>query len=372
MPEPRLLAKLYELMGEVVRVVRRADGAHPFNRCGLAFRPVPFRYYPAAVVRSLKLNGYVEFPGPLFVALDALGKIVPTKIGDLAVRLHFPSQPPKSNNEAPFLRGPATGRRKLDERLHPPPRWGQQTGTAAQVNVVRITGNIAETTSPLGPDSLSNVQFACRSWFNMARDWIASWSGQPRLLDRITRSAPTIGVSYGLSPRHLWQASEPPTVIFNVGLRPATGEQVRAGFRMAGLGTAAPLHRTLLLDARETLLLGDTRRAVIDAGSAVEVALAEALMNSAKPHKMPRTFVEESILQANGAVGLVKLYTSLGLGPLPVSANRIMNQLAGPRNRAAHSGSSPTAQEASRAISVALSVIDAALPMPSPNRRAGT
>jgi len=132
---------------------------------------------------------------------------------------------------------------------------------------------------------------------------------------------------------------------------------------MASLQIPLPLYRTFLLDARDASSMNDTRRACIDAGTAVEVVLSGSISKELKRLKTSDEFLNRAIVNANGAVGLVRLHSDLGLPNVSVSTRMVMNQLAEPRNQAAHSGSAPSPADANRAIHIAQSIVDAVMPL---------
>jgi len=68
------------------------------------------------------------------------------------------------------------------------------------------------------------------------------------------------------------------------------------------------------------------------------------------------------IEQANGLVGLAALYRS-GVGSLSVSQKRLMNQLARPRNGAAHQGQPPSPGETSAALRTARTLVEETTPL---------
>jgi hypothetical protein len=155
-----------------------------------------------------------------------------------------------------------------------------------------------------------------------------------------------------------------PTVVFYGGIRKiATAKQVRAGFRKASMGELAPLNRRLLLDARDHCVRGDLRRAVIDVATAVEVTLAGAIAEKLRHGKTPTEFVER-VLNTNGLAEQVSLFQSLGTSSASISKKKLVDQLANPRNRAAHAGIPPTAEEMNRAFEVGQTTIDAIAPVP--------
>jgi serine/threonine protein kinase len=127
-----------------------------------------------------------------------------------------------------------------------------------------------------------------------------------------------------------------------------------------------PDHR-FLLQAVMALAETDYRRAAIDAGTASEVALSSAISELLQAKEVPQEFIDHLILRANGIEGLFSEYLLLG-NPAPVSRNKAISlaalkaQLAGVRNKSAHAGTIPSAQEATRAVELAHSIVTTAHP----------
>lgn len=127
-----------------------------------------------------------------------------------------------------------------------------------------------------------------------------------------------------------------------------------------------PEHR-FLMQAIMALAETDYRRAAIDAGTASEVALSSAISELLRAKEVPQEFIENLILRANGIEGLFSEYLSLG-NPAPVSRNKEISlralkaQLAGVRNKSAHAGTVPSAEEATRAVELAHSIVTTAHP----------
>jgi serine/threonine protein kinase len=127
-----------------------------------------------------------------------------------------------------------------------------------------------------------------------------------------------------------------------------------------------PDHR-LLMQAIMALAEADYRRAAIDAGTASEVALASAISELLQTKGLNNEFIDQTIRRANGLEGLFSEYLSLG-NPSPVfrdvqiSRNTIIHQLATVRNHSAHAGQVPTAEEATRAVELAHSLVTTAHP----------
>jgi serine/threonine protein kinase len=128
-----------------------------------------------------------------------------------------------------------------------------------------------------------------------------------------------------------------------------------------------PAEHRFLMQAIMALAEADYRRAAIDAGTASEVALSWAISAQLQAKGVPQEFIENLILRANGIEGLFSEYLSLD-NPAPVSGKREISigalraQLAGVRNKSAHAGTIPSAEEATRAVEIAHSIVSAAHP----------
>jgi serine/threonine protein kinase len=138
------------------------------------------------------------------------------------------------------------------------------------------------------------------------------------------------------------------------------------GFSFSPKIELPPEHR-FLMQAIMALAETDYRRAAIDAGTASEVALSSAISELLRAKEVPQEFIEHLILRANGIEGLFSEYLSLG-NPAPVSRNKQISlgalkaQLAGVRNKSAHAGTVPSAEEATRAVELAHSIVTTAHP----------
>ena len=128
-----------------------------------------------------------------------------------------------------------------------------------------------------------------------------------------------------------------------------------------------PADHRFLMQAMMALAETDYRRAAIDAGTASEFALASAISELLRAKGVPQEFIEHLILRANGIDGLFSENLSLG-NPAPVARNKEISlgglkaQLAGVRNKSAHAGTIPSAEEATRAVELAHSIVTTAHP----------
>jgi serine/threonine protein kinase len=122
----------------------------------------------------------------------------------------------------------------------------------------------------------------------------------------------------------------------------------------------SPDHRCLV-QAIMALYETDHRRAAIDAGTATEVALALAISGELQAKGLNPKTIDLIIRMSNGLAALISLYTTFDL-TLPISRGRVMDQLANIRNFAAHAGRIPSAEEATRAVEVARTLVSAVHP----------
>jgi serine/threonine protein kinase len=122
-----------------------------------------------------------------------------------------------------------------------------------------------------------------------------------------------------------------------------------------------PDHR-LLMQAIMALAEADYRRASIDAGTASEVALSSAICEELASKELNPDFIDRTIRAANGLDGLLSLYLSFGHS-MPVSQGNVKANLAGVRNRAAHSGRVPSREEATQAVELAHALVTTAHPV---------
>jgi hypothetical protein len=124
-----------------------------------------------------------------------------------------------------------------------------------------------------------------------------------------------------------------------------------------GLNEEPPTERLLLHDARMGLLRHHPRRAVLDAGTAAEIALSRML--DAELAGVP-VAVGEMVRRQNRELGrLINALRALGI-QLP---DELQPKLAEPRNMAIHSGQEPDIAVARSAVTLAGEVVEQASPL---------
>ena len=304
------------------------------------------------MTKRRRFEGVLHLPWPLPVVTEALGLSQSVVIGSHQARISLPTlegEFPNSRLVSPLDRKGAGLRNDLRSLAS----WGfQGTRTQCNVGAVRISMLLN------GADAIPGVATALRAWLEIVQIWVESWlqspidAGSPRGdLDLILASGRKPMTTTSLHPR-----------IVIVRGRVLSEPQVRGAFRQASRGGLPPAEHTLLASGRRAILDGDTRRAVIEAGSAVEVAMSGYITNRLTTRGLPSAFAEKVTTNANGVVGLHDLCSSLGWEPT-VSKGRISRELAEVRNHAAHRGTVPDGERTRTAMIHAAGVVESMNPM---------
>ena len=321
----------------------------------------------------------VRFPGGIEVAADLLGTSWPIEGLPAECRVVLPAPPHDLGDDftMPHLALPPAEdvQPGLDalQRSRSGMAWGRvmtrSQGHAVSAHVDRVAV-VARCGGPGG------------EWRERRSDWVddmvrALHEWTQRLLVWLEVSA-GIDVRNDEPPRTTWDEYVDGQVLFvpegepfvaqvarlpltfSAAESPAVGSDAWSrSVSHASAATLPPFAHLLLADARAAVRRRDMRRAVIEAGTAAEVVLAEVITANMAggPEEIDR------VTQASGAMGLYDLAAALGVW-LPVSRERVAGQLAGPRNAAAHAGLVPTREVLGRALSVAASLVTSLSPLP--------
>jgi hypothetical protein len=202
------------------------------------------------------------------------------------------------------------------------------------------------------------------AWTDLLRRWVAVLSEQvtdPKSpLDRISITARGFDwvavqddseVVRPTDTRHL-------TITVDTHTIPLSKEQWLKVCELSNQSKEPPITYQLLSDARTACLRGETRRAVIDAGMATELSLAQ-ILRSALSSLPPQ--LAEAIASERRTLGpLVSLVGQHR--PLPLSIKKKLVEL---RNQAIHRNEAPSRAQAAEAISLARSVVLLSHPDPT-------
>jgi hypothetical protein len=126
--------------------------------------------------------------------------------------------------------------------------------------------------------------------------------------------------------------------------------------KWVSLRTEMPFVFKLLLQSSAEFGTQDFRLAVIDACTAAEVAMSGAIRSLDQAKVVPSETLDRSLSDARGIAELYRLFLLLGGNPI-CSENRVIDQLAGPRNAATHAGNTPSVEEATKAVDTARIIV---------------
>lgn len=179
-------------------------------------------------------------------------------------------------------------------------------------------------------------------WYRIVRAWIEVYTTQD--LDHETPRWEAEVQGAGLATFHPDGTRFPAPGRFRVTMieePPVSPELLAKAFFKAGAGELPPLHYLLLRDARAAWHRGHWRRAVIDACTACEVAMAPLRRSEGAPAK------------TTGGLGpLLKALEADGTLPPKLTA-ALRTHVGRVRNAAVHEAANPSCDEAAQALRVA-------------------
>lgn len=215
---------------------------------------------------------------------------------------------------------------------------------------------------------IATVARSFGAWLTRAQAWLDSWTGAVR--QRLTRTElPRIRAAIPTGEGGLaGVGAGGPVPIIIRGQRWARPVEVAASFAAASAGIDVPLAHTIFRRSVVEFHSGEHRLCVLDACSAGEVAIGSAMTVSLQQHGLADAEREQMLKLASGIAEAFPLYQQLIMaGQSTVSRRRVLDQLAGPRNRAAHGGEQPDETVAQRALETAGRLVYEATPLPPPD-----
>jgi HEPN domain-containing protein len=219
---------------------------------------------------------------------------------------------------------------------------------------------------------ITRVGAAFGAWLARAEAWLDAWTGAVRqpvaqLGTRVILAA--IPTDDG---RLADVGTGGPVPVVIRGQRWATPEEVEAAFAAASSGLEVPLAHMMLRRSVVDLYAGDHRLCVIEACSAAEIALGAALTAHLRAHGLDDAETEQLLRLGSGIGEAFPIYQGLVLRRRSaVSRERVLDQLAKPRNRAVHAGEHPDETVARRAVETARLLVQEAAPLPAPGEILG-
>lgn len=313
---------------------------------------------------SRRITPLLSLPAALLVREEVLGSTHSVEIGGVQIGLTFPRIDPNSiSSDWPKLVSglgdTGVAHNRMVESLNL--GWGDRTNNSWGVRALSAAFDVSTDAHPRETPEAGTVADNLEAWLTLAREWISAKGSAPMRGDRWNRDS----VVHDLHGHEYWGLGAVIGGVLISGLEGASTEEVRAAFARATRGHRLPTEHRLLLDAGTHLITTDYRRAALDAGTATEVALSSFINYRLQTSNLKPGAIDAIILQANGLVGLYDLAVSLGQ-ELPVSRARLMNELANPRNEAAHRGVAPSGERSARAVVCAREVLAKVTPLAFP------
>ncbi|MEV0043943.1 hypothetical protein AB0H60_10720 [Nocardia rhamnosiphila] len=139
--------------------------------------------------------------------------------------------------------------------------------------------------------------------------------------------------------------------------------KLQAALDLAARGTQPDAEWLFMRDARSLLNAGEYRRAVIDACTAVELAVTALIDRKFDEDGTSQAERKDQFAAHHGIFKLKQLHKKRSAsGKLP---RRLVEDVGAPRNKAAHKGEALSKAEAETAIKTAVEVVDIAFPLNS-------
>jgi len=309
-------------------------------------------------------------PKALVVNLDCLGQEFDGRTNDELFTLTFPRSGEDAELQPPKFHEPQW----LDDDDGDPRMWGWMPSTAGPAAVMGLAIWV-DTTAVLNcSDARSRASYArdifpvtFARWIGEVSTFLELWSGQ--------------GVRSVIPSK-----SEGPVVqLFDH--KSDTG-YTREAIEAAPTRKAGPMARLLsladwklaaqlvsdgsppdvvwhMLNRAQKLALTETRFAVIEACTAVEVAVGRRVTDSLFGH--PEEARDQILTNAGGILGLVRLHEKLFPRSQDQKRPDFSNTLASLRNEVAHAGKVPNDTEVGDALDTARRMLDEVCRLPSPS-----
>jgi hypothetical protein len=302
---------------------------------------------------------------PLLLSKGIAGYSYEVTIGGRAIILTLPSQGPEHFGESREARTAPIPK-------FPPPKLAEAlvSGVRAHSSVSRPTpdpalvvaavrlrwpdGDLKQLSAMHAPSDLAAQLGA---WLSRVRDWLAAWSGNLRETVFLEPTPAMRLGQFGGPQKGPIGAGGSNAPVMMLGERTSDSVEVRAAFVAASRDEGLPLPRLLLAEAQVHAVRQHYRQAVISACGAVEVALSESARTAFSRVGRSKKEIDSVLRGVSGVVELYRLNAGRKDG-LAVSIAQVIDQLAGPRNRAAHEGEALDKDTGRKAIRTARALLE--------------
>lgn len=327
------------------------------------------------------LEGHFACGSGLLVGIECLGRVYPTKTASHVVAISLPRL--KSDWQKGLLDPPAwtyatSADAQQDAELSDGNfKWGTTVGfhtepSGTQVpdfaRVLRWRFETEVTTTNVASDFFDARAKAVQElegWWTLLSSWISIFTKQDFVDIGKTRSGIRVGpiVTWsgnadGRRSNGSRDTSIP--IVSDEGVDILNDETLKGCISLAANGTQPPDEWLFIRDARALVNARQYRRAVIDAGTAAELAMTKLIDRYLAGISTDPTVKELLMKRYEALGGCGQLLAKLSAGTLP---QRLQQELGEPRNNAAHAGASPTEAEANTAIDKAVELVEQAYPL---------
>lgn len=250
-----------------------------------------------------------------------------------------------------------------------PGAWGHFESSAPERSsepvIAKVSGVVLEVDTAFNsPERLPEftvafgVEFS--EWYSIAISWLEVWNGLnlSNLQETLPGTTGTIGTPDGSGWANGWSPEE--RVYITSSTRAVDAQTLGLAFEKATSREVLPSEWKLYLQGAKTF---DDRLAIIEAATAVEVALSGAIHR--RLTSLTGDAREEVVLNSNGLYGMVKLLQKLDGDKENKLLDRAGKQLARPRNKAVHAGQPPALQDVQDAFLVARELLNKYSPLPA-------
>jgi hypothetical protein len=301
----------------------------------------------------------------VYTSVDALALKCPTIISGIECHVLLPAPSPSwvSGGDRD-LKAPDGDHEEGEPRPArnegwPNVRWGRIThdslADGTHIATVSAVGLIPVSAAIPWDGRLLDFDEAVGQWRHLLRDWPSVIAGGPTgFLDHLPVKGETQWADKSYT-NEIW------TYYFDNRQRPrcVTRWQWEHALAHIRAGDQPPLAQVLLSTARRAAAAGNARLAVIDAATAVEVALTAGLEDHLSGEASAR--VVRALIKGTRMLGpRLALAKDLGM-PLP---DRIQADLVERRNTVIHQGTAVTGDDAQAAITAAGKLVEQYQPLP--------
>lgn len=312
-----------------------------------------------------RIAGTLTLASPLPLQQTALGVRVTLRVSDFVVGVTTPgldpADPHKLAAPQPLVRARRTVHTGYRGRIlmQPDHGWGSSR-SPAMCFAWRLHLDVLAPESTDAYDIAQLIQPQLAGWAESLADWL------------VVRAPTSVAVGLQAVPAARVSLDDSHEVPHLTLVRPkqeprgATLEEYFDSVHRSSCGGPSLSH-ALLVQSEQGRWHDERREAVIDAGSAAEVALSSSITRTLMAQGLPKSLVEPVISQANGLADLLRLNGDLG-NVLGVSRSAVLSNLANPRNRAVHTGERPSGEATLKAVNTARLVVEDADPLPALRR----